>query len=840
MNINPLELWVSPTGSDSADGSQAHPFQTIQHAQATVQAILQSQTPLTHDIFVNIGGGTYQLTQPLQFGPSDSGKDGHTVYYQAVAGQTPVISGGITVNKWMPVANPGLILSPDVQLWQASVPAGSDSLQLYVNGQLATLAETNSFSLVQPNPLDPSGLPAQGVYPIGFRPTYGQVPGVSGIEYYPTIQNATDWQNPSDLNWADPTKWTNVSDIMAVTLQQWKMAEVPLQSVIAPSASIPSLAPSSGTEVGLITLQDPAWTNANLFQALPSGTLTIGSTTISLQGDFATTGVTAGMTISGAGIPSNTIVKDVLASSNQIVISNPATQTLSSQSLTITDPATGTPVTHPGIWSFWRVEKFVNAYQFLDQPNEWYLDKHTDILYYVAKKGVDPNALNIELPTVQKLIDAVGTATAPVHDIAFQGLIFKDATWLQPESNQGYVADQAGFNVVGNNNLPNIIGHNQNDARTPGNISFDHAANITFENNTFMDLGAVALDFTAGAQQNHVINNTFLNISSAAIQFGGISAADARPSSPSGVTSDNQIMGNIIDHTGLDYVDSAAITIGFAKNTLIKNNSISHVPWSGISLGWGWGLLDDPCFPGLDGATAGMWGTFTTPTIMSNNKVIGNNISNFLEVVFDGGAIYTTGAQGTTGGADGGPFDGTLIANNITHDKRPLGGGNVFYTDGGSTHLILQNNTSINNAQGVLDLGPRFLADDKLNGISIVNGQPQLDNSFAVFPLANGTPYGSDIGGCVTKGDILFTGNRWQNLWETAPSTPGTNTPMPNRSDWPSNPYYYDPCPYSDPATGVSYPTELSFVNNVIVPGDTSVTIGSLSSVISTIIRIGR
>lgn len=838
MEVNPLEFWVSPTGSNSWDGSEAHPFQTIDYAQAVVRHVLQSEKIMTSDIIVNIEGGTYQLLKPLQFDSTDGGRDGHTVVYRAASGQSPIISGGTTVTNWSMVENPGLLLNPGVQLWQASVPAGTDSLQLFVNGDRATLAETNPFSLVQANPSDPGGLPAQGVYPIGFRPTYGQIPGVSGIEYYQTPQNVTEWQNPSNLNWADPTKWTNVTDIMAVTLEQWKMAEIPLLAVTPPSDKIPSVAPQSGAQVGLITLQDPAWTNANLFQAPPSGALVAGSSTINLQGDYATSGIQVGMTLSGSGIQPNTTVTSISAEHNQITISNPASETLSSQALTITDPKTGLAITHPGIWSFWRVEKFINAYQFLDQANEWYLDKHTNTLYYLAAKGTNPNNLDMEIPVAQKLIDAIGTPDAPVHDITFQGLTFKNATWLQPKSAQGYVADQAGFHVVGDWNSPNITGHNEVDERTPGNISFAYAQNITFKNNIFMDLGATALDFTGGAQNNHIIGNLFSNISSAAIQVGGVSKEDARPSKSGGITSDNIIMGNIIDHIGLDYVDAAAITVGFAKNTLIQNNSISHTPWSAISLGWGWGLLDDPSYPGAPGATVGMWGYYNTPTIMSNNKVIGNNISDFLEVVFDGGAVYTLGAQGTVGGADGGLFDGTLIENNIAHDKRPLGGGNVFYTDGGSTHLIIKGNTSINNAQGVLDFGPRFVIDDLLNGITIKDSTPILLNSFAVFPLANGNPYGSDIGGCRTKGDILFADNKWQNLWQSVPTEPASTSKMPNRSNWPVNPYYYDPCPYIDPTSGISYPALLSFHNNIIIAGKSPQGIGLLSDLPSEIARI--
>jgi hypothetical protein len=81
---------------------------------------------------------------------------------------------------------------------------------------------------------------------------------------------------------------------------------------------------------------------------------------------------------------------------------------------------------------------------------------------------------------------------------------------------------------------------------------------------------------------------------------------------------------------------------------------------------------------------------------------------------------------------------------------------------------------------------------------------------FEILPSAgNGFPYGSDIGGCRTRGDILYVGNFWQNLWQTNPTAPY------NRSDWPKNPAYYDPCPYD--TADASYPNNLVFRDNTII-----------------------
>lgn len=804
-----IAFWVSVNGSAAGDGTQQNPFNSLESAQAAVRAVLQSPAPLTTDIVVHIGGGTYQLTQPLSFDATDSGRDGHVVHYRAVAGEHPEVSGGVAVTNWSPVGSPGISLAPGAQLWQASVDPALDSRQLYIDGVRATRAETN----------------AEATYPAGFRPTYHDVPGVSGIEYVVDPHNAANWQ--------DPTTWTNVNGIEAVVYDQWKMISVPLKEVLAPSAAIPSVDPVHAPTVGLINLLDPAWTNANLVRGLPTGTTTSDPTVIHLDGTLAAPAIQAGMTVaaigSGPDVALGTVASVDLAA-NQIHVSTPAPMAADTNvTLSIVDPATHEQVMgQPNEWSFWRVTKFVNAYQFLDKPNEWYLDHSTGKLYLVTQAGDNPNAYDIQLPVLEKLVDGNGAS-----NLAFEGLSFKYATWLDPSrvvddpvaglAADGYVSDQAGFHLTGDGHEANQIGHFQVVTRTPGNVSFADGTGITFTDNVFSHLGGAALDFSGGAHDNRVSHNIFQDISSAAVQIGGVNAEDARPASDAGIPRDNRVDGNVIGHVGAEFIDAPGIFLGYAQNTSIDNNFISDASWAGISVGWGWGLRDQwtvfdsttghfvdmGSFPGLDGALPGQWGFNTTPTIMRDNEVVGNTITRFLQKAWDGGAIYTTGFQ------DGNSADlglhGTVISDNYAYGKTPGAGGNVFYTDGGSRYLELSHNISFGNAVGNVNFGPLFSASDVLNA----------DNPFKIFPELNVLKYGSDIGGCVTYGDILYAENRWENWWLA-------NVFSENPSLFPLNPLYYDPGvhgttsdPLQDhvPLPGAPFPTDLQFLSNIQVSG---------------------
>ncbi len=392
---------------------------------------------------------------------------------------------------------------------------------------------------------------------------------------------------------------------------------------------------------------------------------------------------------------------------------------------------------YPEPWNFQLLSWWENAYKFLDQPGEWYLNPVTKILYYIPLEGEDLDTADVELPVLETLLSVTGDVASPVSYINFKGLSFKYATWLGPNTSDGYALDQSGFFITGNGHQSNIIGHDPNTVRTPGNLSFIYTQHITFENNTVEHMGAAGLDFGMGSQNSRITGNTISDISSTGIQLGGNTFEDARPATSSQLTTDNLISNNLIEYTGQEFWDAAGIYIGFTTRSTVEHNDINHTSWSGIAIGWGWALLDPGGFVGVPGGTPNMWGTFTTPTSAEGNMILHNHIQYFLEKLWDGGAIYSTGFQGTS------IEDGQLIAFNVAENKRIHAGGNTFYTDGGSRYVTLLENVSLNNPQGFVDLGPCGKA-----------------SSFTELCWATDiVPYGEDMGGCCPYGDLDFLQN---------------------------------------------------------------------------------
>ncbi len=89
-------FYVDPSYGNNANSgtSTANAFKTIERARLAVAGV---NSNMTGDIIVFLRAGTYWLTGPLVFNPSDSGTNGYHVYYRNLGTEIPVISGGVNL-----------------------------------------------------------------------------------------------------------------------------------------------------------------------------------------------------------------------------------------------------------------------------------------------------------------------------------------------------------------------------------------------------------------------------------------------------------------------------------------------------------------------------------------------------------------------------------------------------------------------------------------------------------------------------------------------------------------------------------------------------------------------
>lgn len=289
-----------------------------------------------------------------------------------------------------------------------------------------------------------------------------------------------------------------------------------------------------------------------------------------------------------------------------------------------------------------------NAYELLTEPGQWYLDKTEHLIYYIPKVGEDMSSAVAIAARLEQLITVEPALTPPyAQNISFQGLTFAYATWLQPNTSAGYSEMQAGVRFKGVGFDANKI-YRMTFEKTLGNINFQNSKNINFVGNKFIHLGGTALSFD-GSQYINISQNTFSDVSGGAIAFGTMN--------DNGQTNFNlqsrgaTIQNNFITKTGVEYESSVGIFLGYSADSIISNNEISELPYSGISVGWGWGnegVILNPSFseqivpdPSYDTSTP----KFIPNTYTANNQINSNWVHHTMQVLKDGAAIYTISGQ---------------------------------------------------------------------------------------------------------------------------------------------------------------------------------------------------
>ena len=136
------------------------------------------------------------------------------------------------------------------------------------------------------------------------------------------------------------------------------------------------------------------------------------------------------------------------------------------------------------------------------------------------------------------------------------------------------------------------------------------------------------------------------------------------------MTRDNRIANNHIYNVAAEYHGGVGIDVGYAQRTTIAHNQLDHLPYSGISLGWG-GWPDKIKRAGV--------------TNNSHDNLVENNlIFDHMQLLADGGGIYTQGLTGPS------LAHGEKLMGNVIYNQ--LGSGHGIYTDNGCNNVTAKHN----------------------------------------------------------------------------------------------------------------------------------------------------
>lgn len=179
-------IHVDPRGDDAATGAERSPVASLEHARRAVRRLLAERT--SGPIVVLLGDGIHHGAATLTLDADDSGSPERPVWYMAKPGARPVVSAGMPLSDWQPIAALpiGAPAAAAGHLWSTPWNAGSATILADAEGLLdrATTSERRSRAGAA---ADDRTLP---VDPTELRPWYDP----AGIELriiptYPWISN---------------------------------------------------------------------------------------------------------------------------------------------------------------------------------------------------------------------------------------------------------------------------------------------------------------------------------------------------------------------------------------------------------------------------------------------------------------------------------------------------------------------------------------------------------------------------------------------------------------------------------------------------------------------------
>ncbi|PQE07322.1 pectin lyase fold virulence factor protein [Rutstroemia sp. NJR-2017a WRK4] len=340
------------------------------------------------------------------------------------------------------------------------------------------------------------------------------------------------------------------------------------------------------------------------------------------------------------------------------------------------------PFSDFGVW-------IQNSLALLDEGGEYYLDSDAGIVYYMPLKGEDLSKVDTYLGIQEALVVISGSYDDPAQLLSFEGLNFAHTTWLKPGQGYGYVDQQTGGYIGENVTYPEFEAARSHWYQMPSAIQVSAARDIRFDGGSYQQLGGggfgIGNDHNAhlsgvglGAKNVSVTNGYFTQVMGNSITGGGINIPAHHPNDTRLVNSGIYIERNIFYNTSSLFSSTVPILFTYVQDSTVKNNDLFHVPYSGICIGYGWGMNDEGGSQTyVDRGTYKYQPIFNTPTTARNNLIEGNLINDFGWSHTDLGGIYTLSKS-----------PDTIFRENYVLNSTWYG----LYTDEGSNSYIFEHN----------------------------------------------------------------------------------------------------------------------------------------------------
>jgi hypothetical protein len=329
--------------------------------------------------------------------------------------------------------------------------------------------------------------------------------------------------------------------------------------------------------------------------------------------------------------------------------------------------------------SFFRAE---NAIEFLDDFDEWYFDRDTNVLYYKPTANSSVYDLSIGYPVANGFVLIKGRSDMPVRNIEFNGIEFQCTNWTFPTDHSlsfTQFAQPLGVSrALGDGSYP------------PGAITAMHARNVAFRNNVIKNVGGTGIQFYEDVDDSDIEGNRIHDVSGNAIEIDVHALKNPPPERQSeGVA----IWNNEIFRVGKSYSNGGGVLAHNVRGLILEHNWLHDMPYSCVQ------LCDQPGGKDRDIGCAA-------------NRIRFNRIQRCVLLHDDGGGIYTLG----------GVQRGTVIAENFISDIRAGRWAGSYPVD----HIYLDNFTTEIVVYGNVVFGGRAAERNGAHGNFVV-GNGQID-----------------------------------------------------------------------------------------------------------------
>ena len=295
-----------------------------------------------------------------------------------------------------------------------------------------------------------------------------------------------------------------------------------------------------------------------------------------------------------------------------------------------------------------------NAFEFLDTPGEWYLDRKTGKVYYWPREEDftgygNPKSIALLFGTAPVLPGLVRFEGQPkdgklVEHVRLRGLSFQHTEWWPGKDDP--VDAQAAVHV-------------------PAVVQGEGMRHCTIENCTVAHASNYGIHLSYGCQENRIVGCELFDLGA-----GGIKIGDTEQAEPVRQTHHNMVTDNHIHDCGQIFHHAVGVFVGQSYANQIAHNHIHDLYYTGLSCGWTWGY---------------------GKTLARDNIFEFNHVHDLGKAwLSDMGGIYTLGMQ-----------PGTVIRSNVFHDINGFNyGGWGIYFDEGSTHILAENNLVYRTSHG--------------------------------------------------------------------------------------------------------------------------------------------